>query len=183
MCWNWFFGCINQRCQGSGHSAYGVVACALHRIPRRSTVHIVPDQVYLAQMLNLANLRTLLSRVLLPPELHTVALFTPEGELVCYASEPNRTKDHVRVLVGLSTETWQEERDQKVGMVECEVWLRLYFYDVEESLTKPGQLGHVLVLPIEGAKKAEDDDPLMLLALNSDKSIPFSVLETKVSIW
>ncbi|KAI0334454.1 hypothetical protein GY45DRAFT_1270200 [Cubamyces sp. BRFM 1775] len=111
-------------------------------------------------MFNLANLRTLLSRVLLPPELHTVALFTPEGELVCYASEPSRTKDHVRVLVGLSTETWQEERDQKVGMVECE-------------------LGHILVLPIESTKKAEDDDPLMLLALNSDKSIPFSVLETK----
>ncbi|KAH9897916.1 hypothetical protein C8Q73DRAFT_377854 [Cubamyces lactineus] len=73
-------------------------------------------------MLNLANLRTLLSRILSPPELHTVALFTPEGELVSYVSEPSRTKDHVRVLVGLSTETWQEERDQKVGMVDSDMY-------------------------------------------------------------
>lgn len=72
-------------------------------------------------MLNLANLRTLLSRVLAPPGLHTVALFTPEGELVCYASDPSKTKDHVRVLVGLSTETWQETREQHIGRVDFEV--------------------------------------------------------------
>ncbi|KAI9057033.1 terpenoid synthase [Trametes sanguinea] len=111
-------------------------------------------------MLNLANLRTLLSRVLAPPELHTVALFTPEGDLVCYASDPSKTKDHVRVLVGLSTETWQETREQKIGMVECE-------------------LGNVIVLPVEGTKPAEGDEPPMLLALNADRSIPFDVLEAK----
>lgn len=74
-------------------------------------------------MLNLGNLRTLLSRVLDLPLLHTVVLFTPEGELVCYASEPNKTKDRVRVLVGLSTEIWQETREQNIGMVDCEVRL------------------------------------------------------------
>lgn len=72
-------------------------------------------------MLNLTNLRTLISRVLAPPNLHTVALFTPEGELVCYASDPSKTKDHVRVIVGLSTETWQETREQHVGRVDSEV--------------------------------------------------------------
>ena len=72
-------------------------------------------------MLNLANLRTLLSRVLDLPALHTVALFTPEGELVCYVSSPTKAKDHVRVLVGLSTEIWQETREQHIGMVDSEV--------------------------------------------------------------
>ena len=72
-------------------------------------------------MLNLANLRTLLSRVLDPPTLHTVALFTPEGELVCCVSEPDKPKDLVRVIVGLSTEIWQETREQNIGMVDCEV--------------------------------------------------------------
>ncbi|KAI0778669.1 isoprenoid synthase domain-containing protein [Trametes elegans] len=114
-------------------------------------------------MLNLANLRTLLSRVLAPPSLHTVALFTPEGELICYASEPNRTKDHVRVLVGLSTETWQETREQGIGRVDSE------------------QLGHLLVLPIESPKKDEDDEPLLLLALNSQSHVPWEQLELKVS--
>ncbi|KAH9858287.1 hypothetical protein C2E23DRAFT_174788 [Lenzites betulinus] len=111
-------------------------------------------------MLNLANLRTLLSRVLAPPGLHTVALFTPEGELVCYASDPSKTKDHVRVLVGLSTETWQETREQHIGRVDFEQ-------------------GHLLVLPIDSPKKEEDDDPLMLLALSSEASVPWEVLEIK----
>ena len=78
------------------------------------------------QMLNLANLRTLLSRVLDFPTLHTVALFTPEGELICYETDAYKTKDHVRVIVGLSTEVWQETKDNgNVGMVDSEVW-RLY---------------------------------------------------------
>ncbi|CDO73138.1 hypothetical protein BN946_scf185007.g193 [Trametes cinnabarina] len=98
--------------------------------------------------------------MLAAPELHTVALFTPEGDLVCYASDPSKTKDHVRVLVGLSTETWQETRESKIGMVECE-------------------LGNVLVLPIGSPKQAEGGEPPMLLALNADSTIPFNVLEAK----
>lgn len=41
------------------------------------------------------------------------------------------------------------------------------------------------MLPIEPPKKDDkddDDDPLMLLALNSETSIPWDVLENKVSI-
>ena len=72
-------------------------------------------------MLNLANLRTLLSRVLDLPSLHTVVLFTPEGELVSYVSEPDRPKDRVRVIVGLSTEIWQETQEQGVGRVDSQV--------------------------------------------------------------
>lgn len=40
------------------------------------------------------------------------------------------------------------------------------------------------MLPIEPPKKDDkddDDDPLMLLALNSETSIPWDVLENKVS--
>lgn len=72
-------------------------------------------------MLNLANLRTLLSKVLDPPTLHTVTLLTPEGELVCCVSEPDKPKDLVRVIVGLSTEIWQETREQGVGRVDSQV--------------------------------------------------------------
>ncbi|KAI1794025.1 hypothetical protein LXA43DRAFT_188230 [Ganoderma leucocontextum] len=111
-------------------------------------------------MLNLANLRTLLSRVLDPPTLHTVALFTPEGELVSCISEPDKPKDLVRVIVGLSTEIWQETREQGVGRVDS-------------------QLGHLLVLPVEGQKKDDDDDPIFLLTLNSETSVPWEELEAK----
>ena len=75
-------------------------------------------------MLNLVNLRTLLSKVLDPPTLHTVALFTPEGELICCETGPYKTKDHVRVIVGLSTEVWQETKEENAGMVDSEVRLR-----------------------------------------------------------
>ena len=74
-------------------------------------------------MLNLVNLRTLLSKVLDPPTLHTVALFTPEGELICCETGPYKTKDHVRVIVGLSTEVWQETKEENAGMVDSEVRL------------------------------------------------------------
>ncbi|TBU50022.1 isoprenoid synthase domain-containing protein [Dichomitus squalens] len=111
-------------------------------------------------MLNLPNLRTLLSRVLDLPKLHTVVLFTPEGELVSYVSIPDRPKDRVRVIVGLSTEIWQETREQGVGRVDS-------------------QLGHLLVLPVEAQKKDDDDDPPLLLTLNSETSVPWEELEVK----
>ena len=78
----------------------------------------------LSIMLNLVNLRTLLSKVLSPPTLHTVALFTPEGELICCETDAYKTKDRVRVIVGLSTEVWQETKEQNdMGMVDSEVRL------------------------------------------------------------
>ncbi|KZT72952.1 hypothetical protein DAEQUDRAFT_654770, partial [Daedalea quercina L-15889] len=117
-------------------------------------------------MLNLANLRNLLSQVLALPELHTVALFTPEGQLVSFAADPHRPKDNVRVVVGLGGEVWRETKQQGIGMVDSE-------------------LGRVAVLPIdeEPADSAEDDadnkDPVMLLALNSTASVAWEELEFK----
>lgn len=98
-------------------------------------------------MLNLTNLRTLISRVLAPPSLHTVALFTPEGELVCYASDPSKTKDHVRVIVGLSTETWQETREQHVGRVDSEVWSSYNFLFIQSLIDLCDSLATCLCSP------------------------------------
>ena len=72
-------------------------------------------------MLNLTNLRLLLAQALSSSGVHTATLFTPEGELVSFASEPPRPKDEVRVLVGLSSERWQESREEGVGMADSEV--------------------------------------------------------------
>ncbi len=72
-------------------------------------------------MLNLTNLRTLLLQVLSLPALHTAILFTPEGQLVSFASDSSRSKDEIRVVVGLSGEIWQETKEQGIGMVDSEV--------------------------------------------------------------
>jgi len=118
-------------------------------------------------MLNLPNLRNLLSQVLALPELHTVALFTPEGHLVSFVGDPYRPKDYVRVVVGLSGEIWQETKEQGIGMVDSE-------------------LGRLLVLPIDRDQTedseettVEEHQPVMLLALNANKSVSWDELETK----
>lgn len=71
-------------------------------------------------------LHSLLSKVLSPPHLHTAVLLTPTGDLVSAASSPARPKDEVRVLVGLSSEVWQETKEQGYGMVDSEVCSFVY---------------------------------------------------------
>lgn len=78
-------------------------------------------------MLNLTNLRLLLAQALSTGGVETAALLTPEGQLVSFAAEPPKSKDEVRVLVGLSSEIWQESRDQGLGMADSEVSCRAYF--------------------------------------------------------
>jgi len=118
-------------------------------------------------MLNLSNLRNLLSQLLALPELHTVVLFTPEGQLVSFAADPHRPKDNVRVIVGLGGEVWKETRQQDAGMVDTE-------------------LGRVVVLPIDEEQHDDatddgtsDKDPVMLLALNATPSVSWEELELK----
>lgn len=75
-------------------------------------------------MLVLSNIHSLLTQVLALPQLHTIAVFTPAGQLVSYVSDPSRSKDEVLLIVGLSGEVWQGTRDQGYGMMDCdEVWL------------------------------------------------------------
>ena len=81
-------------------------------------------------MLLLSSLHNLLHQVLSLPELHTAVLFTPEGQLVSYASDSSTPKDEIRVLVGVSGEVWQETKQQcGIGMVDSEVseCLRTHF--------------------------------------------------------
>lgn len=72
-------------------------------------------------MLVLSTLHSLLSQIVSPGKLHTAVLLTPAGELVSAASNPQRPKDEVRVIVGLGGEVWRETRDQGIGMVDSEV--------------------------------------------------------------
>lgn len=72
-------------------------------------------------MLLLSSLHNLLQQVLSLPELHTAVLFTPEGQLVSYASDPSKPKDEIRVFVGVSGEVWQETKQHGMGMVDSEV--------------------------------------------------------------
>ena len=72
-------------------------------------------------MLNLNNLRLLLSQVVASGNINIATLLTPEGQLVSFASNPPRSKDEVRVIVGLSSEIWQETKEQDVGMADSEV--------------------------------------------------------------
>ncbi|KAH8099711.1 hypothetical protein BXZ70DRAFT_940771 [Cristinia sonorae] len=115
-------------------------------------------------MLNLSNLRKLLSQVI-SPSLFAAVLFTPEGQLVSYAAGPYVSKDEVRVIVGLGGELWQESREEGAGQLDSE-------------------LGHLLVVPLESPASDEaegftdkDDDPLMLLALNADRSLSWKELK------
>ena len=73
-------------------------------------------------MLVLTALHKILAQVLVPPHLHTAVLLTPAGHLVSYACGPSRTKDDIRVVIGLCGELWLETGVQEgIGMVESEV--------------------------------------------------------------
>jgi hypothetical protein len=73
-------------------------------------------------MLVLSALHNLLTQILSPPDLHTAILLTPEGQLVCTAHEPGRSKDEIRVVVGLCAEVWLEAGStQGWAMIDTEV--------------------------------------------------------------
>jgi hypothetical protein len=72
-------------------------------------------------MLVLSTLHNLLAQVLDLPYLHTAVLLTPAGQLVSVASDPQRPKDEILIVVGLAGEVWQETKDQGFGMIDSEV--------------------------------------------------------------
>ncbi len=137
-------------------------------------------------MLNLANLRSRLLQVLSLPSLHTAVLFTPEGHLVSYASDPTRSKDEVRVVVGLSGDIWQETKEQAIGMVESEVCNSCIFPLPTSVLIPHKQLGRLLVTSIEPpapkANSGEAEAPILLLVLNGDNSVSWKEMERKVRL-
>ncbi|CAL1694302.1 unnamed protein product [Somion occarium] len=119
-------------------------------------------------MLDLPNLRTVLSQILSPSSLHTAALFTTTGQLVSFISDPPRSKDEVRVLVGLGSEVWQETKEQGFGTVDSELG-RVLVTSVDK-VPPPSQ---------QDPAKERKEEPLLLLALNSEKTVPWSELTAK----
>ncbi|KAG8857438.1 hypothetical protein FRB96_005737 [Tulasnella sp. 330] len=138
-------------------------------------------------MLVLATLSALLAQ-LVTPSLHTAILSTPQGHLVAFACEDMpASEDRLRILVGLSSELWrdddeterddegyadrqqessEEDNDDQVGMLECE-------------------LGRLLVLPIYGQSlektpaDVNEPQPVLLLSLNGVIDEPWGLMHTK----
>ncbi|KAF9075027.1 hypothetical protein BDP27DRAFT_1443959 [Rhodocollybia butyracea] len=71
-------------------------------------------------MLKLSTLHTYLSQVLDLPDLHTAILLTPAGQLVCYASDSTRSKEDVRVAVGITGGSFVEVEEHGYAILEAE---------------------------------------------------------------
>lgn len=73
------------------------------------------------KMLKLSTLHTYLNQVLDLPDLHTAILLTPTGQLISYASDPSRSKEDVRSVVGLSGDSFLEVEEQGFATFEIKV--------------------------------------------------------------
>ncbi|KIM70107.1 hypothetical protein SCLCIDRAFT_101453 [Scleroderma citrinum Foug A] len=119
-------------------------------------------------MLVLRNLHNYLTQILSPPSIHTALLLTPEGALVSYATGKEneiRSKDEIRIVAGLSAEVWAETRGTE-----------------GEEGTVEGELGRILVLPVEVPLEdasGPSDEPLLLLALNGTTDARWEVMSSK----
>ncbi|KAI9512616.1 hypothetical protein F5148DRAFT_1161555 [Russula earlei] len=128
-------------------------------------------------MLVLATLHRLLSQVISSPGLHTAVILTPKGQLVSYACDSTRTKDDVRLVVGLSSEIWLEVADQGIGMVDSELG-RILVVGVQDSVvtTRAG----TDLSPSSSANAGHpSDNPLMLVALSATEAVGWEDLEAK----
>jgi len=117
-------------------------------------------------MFMLSMLQALLTQALVPRHLHTAVLFTPAGELISFAVEPGRSKEEIRILVGITSEVWQETREQGYGMVESD-------------------LGRIIVLPVDEVNTNQEQafsqahQPFLLLALNATDAVEWEELDNK----
>jgi len=128
-------------------------------------------------MLVLATLHRLLSQVITSPGLHTAALLTPNGQLVSYACDPTRSKDDVRLVVGLSSEIWLEVADQGIGMVDSELG-RILVMGVQDSVAT-AHLGTDSSPANSANTDHASDKPLMLVALSATEAVGWEDLEAK----
>ncbi|KAI0035136.1 isoprenoid synthase domain-containing protein [Vararia minispora EC-137] len=119
-------------------------------------------------MLVLSTLHKLLSQAL-SSDLPTAALLTPSGQLVACAYSHDRTKDDVRVVVGLAGEVWAEVRD--VAAAESELG-RIVVVPVQDTVPANGTTA-----PPRGEGEAEQ--PLMLVVLCATDAIEWDDLEAK----
>ncbi|KAH9969174.1 hypothetical protein BC827DRAFT_1168242 [Russula dissimulans] len=128
-------------------------------------------------MLVLATLHRVLSQVICSPGLHTAALFTPKGQLVSYACDSTRSKDDVRLVVGLSSEIWLEVADQGIGMVDSELG-RILVMGVQDSVATINAGKNTSPTSSANTNSASDK-PLMLVALGATETVGWEDLETK----
>ena len=121
-------------------------------------------------------------------------------------ARPTRSKDDVRLVVGLSSEIWLEVADQGIGMVDSEVstspsLMRYFGADIDviaHSLTSSGvssswafeEAVATTRTPHPGTDSSRtnsantdhaSDKPLMLVALSATEAVGWEDLEAKVS--
>ncbi|KAJ3721936.1 hypothetical protein EV361DRAFT_5274 [Lentinula raphanica] len=116
-------------------------------------------------MLKLSTLHTYLNQVLDLPCLHTAILLTPTGQLISYASDPTRSKEDIRSVVGLSGDSFLEVEEQGFAIFEIK--------------GKP-HLGSIYVQAINEEDSSQDNwQPLMLLVLNFTNGYDQEVVRLK----
>ncbi|KAH7105164.1 hypothetical protein BKA62DRAFT_669425 [Auriculariales sp. MPI-PUGE-AT-0066] len=105
-------------------------------------------------------------------EAQTIALFTPPGALIAWASraqsspsDPLRafSRDDVRMVVGLAVDYWTQEcgpvSEERTLMLECE------------------NLGRLVVVPVYADNQTDEDEwPVMLLAVHGPADADFDQL-------
>ncbi|KAF8578943.1 hypothetical protein K439DRAFT_1638433 [Ramaria rubella] len=136
-------------------------------------------------MLNLTALRKVLTAVLSPPRVHTAILFTPSGDLVAHATNPSaRSKDQLRVLVGLASEVWLEVGDEGIGMAESELGKVLVLPLHPKQQSRPLRIGRTSSrspsndsLPANGSPA--DGDPPLLIAVNALDDVEWAEMQIK----
>ena len=134
------------------------------------------------------------------PAAQTLALFTPPGALIAYASraahspaDPLRSfgRDDVRTLVGLAVDFWTQEcgpvSEERTLMVECEVrpTLGADLHTVPNAALKirhSQNLGRLVVVPVYADNQDDADEwPVMLLAVHGGPDADFDDLAAAVS--
>lgn len=98
-------------------------------------------------MLKLSSLHTYLTQVLDPPELHTAILLTPSGELISYASDPPRSKEDIRIAVGVSGDYFAEVEQHGYAELSTAKVVSLRLKDSIYSLTKKIRLDKSMFCP------------------------------------
>ncbi|KAF8522824.1 hypothetical protein JB92DRAFT_2886167 [Gautieria morchelliformis] len=134
-------------------------------------------------MLNLTSLRKVLSAVLSPPRLHTAILFTPSGNLIAHATNFSvaRSRDQLRVLVGLASEVWLEVGDEGMGMVESELGRILVLPLHQNPQSGPSRPGRSTSRSpsVYSTSAPSHNDRTMLIALIAQDDVEWAELQIK----
>lgn len=93
----------------------------------------------------LSALHDVLAQILSFPSLHTAILLTREGQLVSTAHDPSRSKDEIRVVVGLCSDVWKQAGEKDgIAMLDSEVCALIlnFIFTFLSFLRKTGNCAH-----------------------------------------